>query len=63
MKIPGIPAPASDPTGTLAALKEAVEIISGQRRGAPKIERLPTSPTNEALAAKINELIERLQGT
>jgi hypothetical protein len=63
MKLPAIPAPGADPTGTQAALKELVEVVTGQRRGAPKIEKLPTSPTNEALAAKINEILDRLQGT
>ena len=62
MKIPGIPAPAQDPTGALSALKEAVEILTG-RRG-QKIAKLdPTTATLPDAIAKLNEVIDRLQGT
>lgn len=58
MKKPALPHPLA--VDFLAAVKENIEILTG-RRGS-KISKLPaTGATTDELAAKINELLDRLQ--
>lgn len=58
--IPRAPLPGDERVRFDAALKETVEIITG-RRG-ERIEPLPaTGATNDQIAAKINEILTRLQ--
>lgn len=63
MKKPSIPLITYDNAhalrGFYAAVRENIQIITGRRGG--KIAALPASPTNEELAAKVNELLGRLQ--
>lgn len=51
------PKPTTDPA--VAAIKENLEVLFGQRGG--KIEQLPSTATLEDCISKINELINKLQ--
>lgn len=57
-QIPSVPQVDQGLAYVLRAMKENIELINGSRGG--KIELLPTSPTNQQIALKINEIIERI---
>lgn len=59
--IPGVPAPGEDMARQRfdAAVKENLEILSGQRGG--RIAALPAGATLEDAVAKINEILARMQ--
>lgn len=62
MKKPSIPqVPRSDPqrAGFDNAVKENLEVITGQRAG--RIALLPSNASTADVVAKLNELITRLQ--
>ena len=42
------------------AVKETLEIVTGRRAG--RIEPLPAGASTDQIIAKLNEVIERLQG-
>lgn len=54
-----IPAPNTNQVTFNTAVKERLEVISGERLGS--IDLLPESATQAQILAKINELLERLQ--
>lgn len=57
--IPAVPRP-SDPRDKFdAAVKENLEILTGQRGG--RIKPLPADADLAAVIAKVNEIIDRLQ--
>lgn len=57
MRKPEIPPPSSPAFNE--RVREMLQVLTG-RRG-ERIELLPTNPTNEQIAAKINELLSLLQ--
>lgn len=57
--IPRAPLPGDERVRFDAAVKETLEVITG-RRGR-RIEPLPEGATTAEIAAKINEILERLQ--
>lgn len=62
-KFNAIPPTGSRPEGqarTLEAMRDVVTFITGQTQ--PEIQPVAANPTNAELAAKVNELIARLQG-
>lgn len=62
MKKPSINVPAADAAvrSFAQAVKENIEIITGRRAGS--IASLDSAATTEQIIAKINEMLDRLQG-
>ena len=59
--IPPAGASAQSQARTVDAMRDVVTFITGQTQ--PEIQPVSANPTNAELAAKVNELIARLQGT
>lgn len=57
--IPQVPKPGEPRDRFDQALKENIEVITGQR--VDKIKQLPSTASTDEIIAKINELIARLQ--
>lgn len=55
------PPSAGNILGSLQALSEAVTYITAQSQ--PKIRPLPSTATQADIIAKVNEILDRLQGT
>jgi hypothetical protein len=60
--VPAVPL-GGDPTGILGALKENVEQITGRRKGYQPIGLLEDTASTAEIAAKVNEILTRLQGS
>lgn len=58
--IPQVPRDGQPRTPFDQAVKETLEIVTGRRVG--RIEPLPAGATTDEIVAKLNEVIDRLQG-
>lgn len=58
--IPQVPRPDQPRTGFDQAVKENLEILTGRRQG--QVKPLASTATTAEIIAKVNEIVERMQG-
>ena len=58
--IPQVPRPDQPRGGFDQAVKENLEILTGRRQG--QVKPLVSTATSDEIIAKLNEIIERMQG-